>query len=102
MDNLLEMEIDTSFTLNFLMYIQNIYLSQNRNEKDLKFPYLSTKLVFKEDFEIKYKELLDGVSQKIFSGNDNDLIIFYEDKDLFYQKLFENSPDNLTSFNEVY
>ena len=100
MDNLLEMEIDTSFTLNLLIYIQNIYL--NQNEKDLKFPYLSTKMVFKEDFEIKYKELLDEVWQKIFSSNDNDLKVFYEDKDLFYQKLFENSPENLTSFNEVY
>ena len=100
-ESLLEMETDTSFTLNFLIYIQNIYLNQNRNEDDLRFPYLSTTMVFKENFEIKYKELWNEVSQKIFSS-DNDLKIFYEDKDLFYQKLFENSTDNLKSFNEVY
>ena len=100
-ENSLEMETDTSYTLNFLIYIQNIYLNQNRNEDDLRFPYLSTKMVFKEDFEIRYKELWNEVFQKIFS-NDNDLKIFYEDKDLFYQKLFENSTDNLKSFNEVY
>jgi hypothetical protein len=97
----LVMETDTSFTLNFLIYIQNIYLNQNRNEDDQRFPYLSTKMMFKDDFEIKYKELWDEVLQKIFSS-DNDLKIFYEDKDLLYQKLFENSTESSKSFNEVY
>ena len=63
-ENSLEMETDTSFTLNFLIYIQNIYLNQNRNEDDLRFPYLSTKMVFKEDFEIRYKELWNEVFAK--------------------------------------
>ena len=101
MENSLVIETDTSFTLNFLIYIQNIYLNQNRNEGEPRFPYLSTKMVFKEDFEIRYKALWSEVSQKIFTS-DNDMKICYEDKDLFYQKLFENSSDNLKSFNEVY
>lgn len=100
MENSLEMETDTSFTLNFLIYMQNIYLNQNRNE-DLRFPYLSTNMGFKEDFEIKYKELWNEVSQKVFT-NDNDMKIYFEDKNLFYQRLIENSADNLKSFNEVY
>ncbi|KAB8133620.1 hypothetical protein F9U64_11990 [Gracilibacillus oryzae] len=101
MENSFEMETDTSFTLNFLIYIQNMYLNQIRKKDEPRFPYLSTKVVFKEGFEIKYRELWNEVSQKIFSSN-NDMKIFYEDKDLFYLKLFENSPDNLKSFNEVY
>ena len=43
MENSLVMETDTSFTLNFLIYLQNIYLNQNRNEDDLRFPYFINK-----------------------------------------------------------
>lgn len=96
------MKIDTSFALNFLIYIQNIFFNQNRNEEDLKFPYLSTRMEFKEEFELRYKELWNAVSQKISADDVNDLRIFYKEKELFYQKLFEDNADNLTNFNEVY
>ncbi len=102
MENTLLMKIDTSFALNFLIYIQNISLNQNRNEEDLKFPYLSTRMEFKEDFELKYIELWNAVSQKISGDDSNGLRIFYEEGELFYQKLFEDNTDSLTNFNEVY
>lgn len=85
-----------------MIYIQNIYLNQNRNEDELKFPYLSTKVVFKEEFEEKYKELWDEVLEKLSRDKDNDLKIFYDNKYLFFQNLFENNTDNKKMFNEVY
>ncbi|MDA7027522.1 hypothetical protein PJ311_13095 [Bacillus sp. CLL-7-23] len=55
MENSFVMVTDAPVSLNFLIYIQNIFLNQKRQE--LRFPYLSTRIVFKEDFELKYKEL---------------------------------------------
>ncbi|WP_053218794.1 hypothetical protein [Virgibacillus senegalensis] len=100
MDNSLVMKTDTSFTLNFLIYIQNIFL--NQNEEELRFPYLSNRMMFKEQFELKYKELWNEVSEKIFKDNGSDSRIFYEEKDVFYQRLFMNNAESLTGFNEVY
>lgn len=102
MENSLIMKTDTSFALNFLIYIQNIFLNQNRNEEDLKFPYLSTKMMFKEDFELKYKELWNEISQRISDDNKNDVRTFYEVKDLFYQRLCVMDADSLKNFNELY
>lgn len=80
-----------------MIYIQNIFLNQRRNEEDLRVPYLSTKIAFKEDFELNYEELWKEISQKIFNDNKN-----HEEKDLFYQRLFVIDTDSLKNFNEVY
>ncbi len=102
LDNSLLMKTETSYTLNFLIYIQNIFLNQNTNKEKLKFPYFSNRLTFKENFELRYKELWIESSQRIYSDDVNDLRIFNDEKDLFYQKLFKIHPDSLTDFNEVY
>ncbi|TCJ02541.1 hypothetical protein [Cytobacillus praedii] len=103
MENTLLMRRDTSFALNFLIYIQNVYLNQNPDKKDFKFPYLSIRMPFKEDFELRYIELWNDVSQKISGDNGSrDLKIFYKEKELFYQHLFEDNRDSQTKFNEVY
>lgn len=102
MVNSLMIKTDTSFALNFLIYIQNIFLNQSRNEEDLRFPYLSTKIAFKEDFELKYEELWTEISQKISDDTKNDLIAFYEEKDLFFQRLFSIDTDSFKNFNEIY
>lgn len=93
------MKMDMSFSLNFLIYIQNIFF--NQNQKDLRFPYLSTRIEFNEDFKLNYKELWNEISQGISNNNKNDLKIFYEEKDLFYQRLFVVDADNLKNFNEI-
>lgn len=102
MVNSLIMKTDTSFSLNFLIYIQNIFLNQNRNEEDLRFPYLSTRIAFNVDFKLKYKELWNEISQRISEDNKNDIRTFYEEKDLFYQRLFVADADNFENFNEIY
>ncbi|GKU84063.1 hypothetical protein [Niallia sp. NCCP-28] len=56
MENTLEMRIEASFSLNFLVYIQNIYINQNQNKDQLKFPYIALKYEFPKDFEKRYRE----------------------------------------------
>jgi hypothetical protein len=102
LENSLIMKTDTSFALNFLIYIQNIFLNQNRNEEDLRFPYLSTRIAFIEDFELKYEELWNEISQRISDDNKNDVRTFYEEKDLFYQRLVVIDADSLKNFKEIY
>lgn len=102
LENSLIMKTDTSFALNFLIYIQNIYLNQNRNEEDLRFPYLSTKIAFIDDFELKFKELWNEILQRITDDNKEDVRTFYEEKDLFYQRMFVIDDDSFKNFNEIY
>lgn len=102
MENSLLMRIEASYALNFLIYIQNIYLNQNRNEEESRFPYYPSKVAFKEEFDLGYKSLWDKVSQRISDHHSNGVKIFYEEKDLFYQSLFVNNSDSLKEFNEIY
>lgn len=96
------MKTDSSFALNFLIYIQNIFLNQSRTKEELKFPYLSTRISFKEDFELIYKEMWSEVSKGISDDNISGEIRFYEEKNLFYQRLFVINSDSLKQFNEIY
>ncbi|ASN05801.1 hypothetical protein [Virgibacillus necropolis] len=102
MGNSLLMKTDKSSALNFLIYIQNIFLNQNPNEDELRFPYFSKRIAFKKDFELKYEELWNEVSQKVFDDNVNDVRIFYEEKDLFYQSLFEIDACSFKEFSEIH
>lgn len=47
MENSLLMKIDASFALNFLIYIQNIFLNQSRKEGEVTFPYLPLRITLK-------------------------------------------------------
>ncbi|MGE8081478.1 hypothetical protein [Peribacillus loiseleuriae] len=102
MENSLLIRTEAPYTLNFLIYTQNIYLNQNRNEEELRFPYYPSKVAFKEEFDLDYKNIWDKVSQRISDHHSNDVKIFYEEKDLFYQSLFVNNSDSLKEFNEIY
>lgn len=102
MENSLLMRTEATYALNFLIYIQNIYSNQNCNEENLRFPYYPSKFVFKEEFELEFKDLWDNVSQRISDHHRNDQKIFYEEKDLFYQSLFVDNSNSLKNFNEIY
>lgn len=102
MENSLLIRTDATYSLNFLVYIQNIFLNQSQQKEDLKFPYIPLKCMFHEDFEISYKKLWDEVSLKISENDLNDTKIFNREKDLFYQRLFVPSDDNLKDYTEIY
>lgn len=102
MGNSLQMRTEATYSLNFLVYIQNIFLNQTQSKEEFKFPYIPIKYIFQEDFELCYKKLWDEVSQRISEHPMNDIKIFNEEKDLFYQSLFKPSNDNLKDYNEIY
>lgn len=102
MENSLLMRTDATFSLNFLIYIQNIFLNKNLSDEELKFPYIFTEVNFEEDFELCYRTLWNEVAQRISEDPINDLKIFNEEKDLFYHSLLIESDDNLKGFNIIY
>ncbi|WP_341961838.1 hypothetical protein NM897_05405 [Planococcus maritimus] len=102
MENSLLMRTDAPFSLNFLIYIQNIFLNKKLSDEELKFPYIFTEVNFEEDFELRYRTLWNEVAQRISEDTSNDLKIFYEEKDLFYHSLFIESAENSKDFNAIY
>lgn len=101
-DNSLLMRTEATSSLNFLIYIQNIFLNNEQHVEELKFPYIHLKVIFKEDFEVHYKKLWKEVSLRISEHPLNDLKMFNGEKDLFYQSLFIENDDNLKQFNVLY
>jgi predicted DNA binding CopG/RHH family protein len=102
MENSLQMRTEATYSLNFLVYIQNIFLNQTQSKEEFKFPYIPIKYIFQEDFEFCFKHLWDEVSHRISEHPMNDIKIFNEEKGLFYQRLFNESDDNLTGYTEIY
>lgn len=102
MKNTLLMGIDTPFDLNLLIYIQNIYLNQNNYKENLKFPYVSKRIAFKDSFETAYSELWHDVFQFVLDNDQNGAIPFYKDKDSFYKRLLMDGENSLEDFNEIY
>ncbi|PGU39072.1 hypothetical protein [Bacillus cereus] len=91
---------NTSYCLNFMIYIQNIYLNQKEKKEQLRFPYIVKKLNFSTDFEDNFKELWHTLRKQI--ANDRyDLQIFYEENHIFYEKLFDTQLCNEDSFKEL-
>ncbi|WP_313893838.1 hypothetical protein [Psychrobacillus sp.] len=102
MGNSLLMTTDASYTLNFLIYIQNIFLNQNQSNEEYKYPFFPLKIAFNKDFELKYKDLWGEIAERISKPHSNDMKIFHEEKDLFYQRLFVINSDSLKKYAEIY
>ncbi|MGG6447392.1 L-rhamnose mutarotase [Pseudobacillus badius] len=102
MKNTLLMRTEASHSLNFLIYIQNIFLNRSQSKNELKFPYIPTKCEFRKDFDMRYRELWEEVSKRISEHPINDLEIFTKEKNLFYQSLFAENDDTLNEFDEIY
>lgn len=77
MDNTLLMKIEASYSLNFLVYIQNLFLNRNQNKDEWKFPYLPSRCVFQEDFEMRYREVWNEGARRISENPINVLEIFH-------------------------
>ncbi|WP_242243146.1 hypothetical protein [Bacillus cereus group sp. BfR-BA-01309] len=91
---------NTSYCLNFMIYIQNIYLNQKENKENLRFPYIAKQVNFSTDFEANFKELWYTLRKQI--ANDRyDLQIFYEENHIFYEKLFDTQLCSEDSFQEL-
>ncbi|MFC9418199.1 hypothetical protein ACIG6B_25070 [Bacillus mobilis] len=100
MTDLFTIHTNTSFCLNFMIYIQNMYLNQKEKKENLRFPYIAKQVNFSTDFEDNFKELWHTLRKQI--ANDRyDLQIFYEENHIFYEKLFDTQLCNEDSFKEL-
>ncbi len=91
---------NTSYCLNFMIYIQNIYLNQKEKKENLRFPYIARKLNFSTDFEVNFKELWHTLRKQI-TDDRYDLQNFHKDNHIFYEKLFDTQLRNEESFKEL-
>ena len=96
------MRIEASCALNFLIYIQNIFINQNNKKEEYRFPYVSSKVAFDKEFILKFEELWNEVSERICEDHINSVKIFYEEEDLFYNRLFVNSSCSLKDYKGTY
>lgn len=103
MDNSLFIRTEAPFTLNFLVYIQNIYHNQTCREEEYKFPHVMAKdIPFPEDFVSRLKELWNEILQRISQDPLTDLEIFHEEQELIYQKLFVESEESKKVYIEIH
>ena len=104
MRNSLSMRTDAPYSLNFLIYLQNIYINQKQTEEEFRFPYLAEQVMFSSNFEENFKELWQDVSIKLSKDNSNgrDLILFYDENEIIYEKLFLTDSNNLKKYKEIY
>ncbi|AKR36025.1 hypothetical protein P4K49_22135 [Bacillus cereus] len=90
----------TPHCLNFMIYIQNMYLNQKEKKGNLRFPYIAKTLHFSSDFETNFKELWLTLRKQ--TANDRyDLQIFHEENHIFYKKLFDANLCDEESFKEL-
>ena len=89
-----------SHCLNFMIYIQNIYLNQKEINKNLRFPYVAKKLNFSNDFESNFKELWHTLRKQI-ANERYEMQVFYGGNQIFYEQLFDTDLCTEESFNEL-
>lgn len=102
MGDSLVIRTDASYTLNFLVYLQNLFLNQKNYEEAYKFPYIPCQLAFDKNFEFNFQKLWNEVCQRLAEDNLVDLNIFHNEKEFFYQRLFVASEDSVEDYNEIH
>ncbi|HDR8127924.1 TPA: hypothetical protein QC448_004437 [Bacillus cereus] len=91
---------NTPHCLNFMIYIQNIYLNQKGKKENFHFPYITKTLHSSTDFKTNFKELWLTLRKQ--TANDRyDLQIFHEENHIFYEKLFDANLCDEESFIEL-
>lgn len=92
----------TSTSLNFLIYVQNLYLSQKQRGQS-RFPsYRVPYFVFHEQFEENFRQLWATILAEMNENPVNDLKFFYEQKDVLAAQLFNGQAVGSVKFEDVY
>ncbi len=100
MTNSFTIYTNASHCLNFMIYIQNMYLNQKEKTGNLRFPYIARQFNFSTNFETNFKELWHSLRKQI-ANERYDLQIFHEENHIFYEKLFDTQLCNEDSFKEL-
>ncbi|AQQ53150.1 hypothetical protein [Planococcus lenghuensis] len=93
---------EASYTLNFLVYIQNVYLNQENSTETARFPYMPITYSFRDDFERQYAVLWQELVGRIQQHPANDTGIFAEEQEMFYSRLFEDDNQNWSDYTALY
>lgn len=98
-----EMEVNAPYSLNYLIFVQNIYLnSKNKGKEKPLFPYTDSSMWgilnedFKKNFSEVWKEAVNKNSQSRLYDHNGILDL---NKSLF-QKLFENTEKGVFGYSE--
>ena len=92
------MQMDETVTLNFLIYIQNLYLNQKENPERPRFPYSPQPILFADDFEVHFCELWKEAEQRIAEAAASDTAMFYEERDVICRRLFQEDSRTVNNF----
>ncbi|MDQ0229227.1 group-specific protein [Metabacillus malikii] len=97
-----EIEINAPYSLNYLIYVQNIFLnSRNQDRKIPLFPYVDSSKwgILDGEFEQTFKEVWEETFNNNLNGMYDHNGILDSDKALF-QKLFENNETGVFGYLE--
>ncbi|SDW23621.1 hypothetical protein [Paenibacillus sp. CF384] len=100
------MRSDTAYTLNFLVYIQNLYVNQRsgQGEERYKFPYLSGREIpFLAEFEREFAKVWADVASPLLAEEPfYDLNLFKSNQELVYERLFVQEEDCYRQYFDIY
>ncbi|WP_456276312.1 group-specific protein [Bacillus sp. AK128] len=98
-----EIEVNTPYSLNYLIYIQNIYLNSKLDDDERpKFPYIDFSMcgIVDEGFKMTFIEVWREAVNKNFQSGlyDHNAILKYDQA--LYQKLFSNNEKGEFGYSE--
>ncbi|MGM0834616.1 MAG: group-specific protein [Bacillota bacterium] len=97
-----EMEVNTPYSLNYLIYVQNIYLNSiNKDRENPLFPYVDSSMWgITDEFEKNFTEVWkEAVNKNFQSGLYDHNGILDLDK-VLYQKLFKDNETGAFGYSE--
>ena len=95
------MQMDATLTLNFLIYLQNLYLNQKENPERPRFPYSPQPILFAEDFDEHFRVLWWEAEQRIAQDAASDMAMFYYERDMIGRQLFQKDVRAVNNFHGI-
>ncbi len=95
------MQMDKTLTLNFLVYLQNLYLNQKESPERPRFPYSPQPILFAEDFDEHFCELWKEAEQRIVEDATSDTVMFYNERDMIGSRLFQKDIRAVNNFHGI-
>ena len=101
MVNTFTIQTDVSASLNFLIYIQNMYLNEQKTFERPRFPYVAQPVSFHDDFEERFAALWKEVAQQMAKDRYCDSALFYKKLENKFSSLFTTDTNGLNNFREI-
>lgn len=98
-----EMEVNAPYSLNYLIYVQNIYLnSKNQDRETPLFPYVDSSKwgILDDEFEQTYKEVWEETLNNNFNSGKYDHNGILDFDKVLFQKLFKNNGTGFFGYSE--